>query len=318
MKGKEKDKKTGFPDFLKYRGNNLSGKEKNSFERELQKDPFAAEAEEGFSNVDPSALRNDIRELKSRLGSRTRTDRRIVFYRIAASVAVLMGITTVILLVQNKRPEEIALTGEKKEIIFDIQKPEAINKKNGPVTSLAQNQEVRSTEVSQAKSDKVFTGAGAGKMKAAEIVVKDSAEVRTDEIITAAAEQEKAEAVSREISVPVAAMAAEDRSRKSVADINKTFDHTAAEPVNGIKAFNRYIDKNIIRPDTVAIGELVVELSFIVRLNGVPDSIKVVTTPGKKFSDEAIRLLRDGPKWKPATEFGVNTEDVVIVRIVFK
>ena len=101
MKEKDKDKKPGFTDFLKYRGNNLDGNEKNSFERELQKDPFAAEAEEGFSSVDPSLLGKDMSDLEKRLKSRTGNERRIVWYRIAASIAVLVVITQIFFIARN-------------------------------------------------------------------------------------------------------------------------------------------------------------------------------------------------------------------------
>jgi TonB family protein len=61
-----------------------------------------------------------------------------------------------------------------------------------------------------------------------------------------------------------------------------------------------------------------VVLSFTVTLNGNLANIKVVRSPGKSFSDEAIRLLQSGPGWKPASENGAIIEDEVRVRIVFK
>ena len=59
-------------------------------------------------------------------------------------------------------------------------------------------------------------------------------------------------------------------------------------------------------------------LSFSVHTDGSIDSIKIIRSPGKIFSDEAIRLLRSGPSWQPAEENGQIIEDQVRLRIVFK
>jgi len=43
-----------------------------------------------------------------------------------------------------------------------------------------------------------------------------------------------------------------------------------------------------------------------------------VRSPGRIFSEEAIRLLKEGPEWKPAISNGKTTEDKIRIRIVFK
>ncbi len=52
MRDRNKNKRLKFPDFFRYSSDKMSGKERNSFERELQKDPFAMEASEGFASLD--------------------------------------------------------------------------------------------------------------------------------------------------------------------------------------------------------------------------------------------------------------------------
>jgi protein TonB len=59
-------------------------------------------------------------------------------------------------------------------------------------------------------------------------------------------------------------------------------------------------------------------LNFLVRADGTIDSIMIIKSPGKKFSDEAVRLLKTGPAWKPAEEDGKPVEDEVRLRLVFK
>lgn len=410
MKGKDKNKKPGFPDFLKYRQNNLTGNEKNSFERDLQRDPFAAEAEEGFSTVDQSVLKKDMEELGSRLSSRTGKEKKYVWYRIAASVAVLMVITTIFFLVQKNKPEEMTAAGEKKDVAFDIQQPEAV-KENAPLQVIAQHQDLPTGKASPAKTEKGNLAAGEGKMRANEIIIIDSTEVKAYEMISEAAERKKTEAIpvdakmavsdrsiipesemrrirgrvtSSEDNLPIPGVSIvvrgttvgtttdtngnftlsmpEKKKPELIASfigmkskefstsgdsvvritmdpdlnaldevivvgygiakdnnqVNENSSYTAAEPVTGKNAFDKYIEQNIVRPEPAGNQKAVVVLSFKVLLNGQVANIKVVRSPGVQFSEEATRLVLEGPKWKPATENGVDIEDEVRVRIVFK
>jgi TonB family protein len=89
--------------------------------------------------------------------------------------------------------------------------------------------------------------------------------------------------------------------------------------VNGRADFDKYIQDNLKRPDMATSGQrVVVVLNFIVDTNGKIDSLKVIRSPGKIFSDEAMRLIREGPVWKPAEQNGKAISDEVRIRIVFK
>jgi hypothetical protein len=422
MKGKEKDKKTGFPDFLKYRSNNLTGEEKNSFERELQKDPFAAEAEEGFSMVDPSILEKDKTELEKRLKSAVRRGKGFVWYRMAASIAVLMVIASLLIIVRKNGSEEISSVSEKGKTVFDISKPEAL-KDNIPLPPVAQNRETAAEEEAVSGADRKSVATDGGKTKAAVITAADTTEEMPVEFITADEDQVRAEAVQMEAMAPVAAKSAKksnelkmvrgivlssednlpipgatislpgttigtvtdtggnfalpipDKSKSDLiasfigmkskefytagdsvvritmdpdlASLNEVvvtgygvsrsgsvagaaegkkisvkddagYSYTVAEPAGGKDAFNKYVEENIVRPGQQSTQKAVVVLSFVVKLNGKPSGIRVIRSSGKQFSDEAIRLIMEGPLWKPASENGTDIEDEVRVRIVFK
>ena len=104
MSDKNKNKKNRLTDFLRYHRNELSGKERNSFERELQKDPFAEEASEGFSSMSREDVLKDIYDLQKRIKKRTGLRRKFIIYRIAASLALLMAITTIYLYIGRNKP----------------------------------------------------------------------------------------------------------------------------------------------------------------------------------------------------------------------
>jgi hypothetical protein len=418
MEGKKKYSKTGFPGFMRYFGNNLTGREKNSFERELQKDPFAEEAEEGLFSLGPDALKKDMHRLSGRLKRRTSGSRKIIIYRIAATVAVLMTLSTVYVLL--RRSEEIKqsdetvtleisrsepIKAEKAEAVPDEKRVQSIRdeeKKSkadqqGAAGQTAQNYErklIRDTIVNEDKisvneiiaADNISNISPAAPLERSLIVNNATRKVRgrviseEDQLPVPGASlhikgtniatisdsngdfkltvPEKPEAlivasfigmVTKEVkishdtllkvslspsamalsevvvtgystrsrSAEVGAAGAADKAvmKKEALDI----EYTHPEPVTGKKDFDDYIENNIRKPDDLKSGEkAVVVLSFIVRNNGTPDSIKVVRSPGNVFSVEAIRLIKEGPKWKPATENGNPIEEEARVRIVFK
>jgi TonB family protein len=79
------------------------------------------------------------------------------------------------------------------------------------------------------------------------------------------------------------------------------------------------MEKNIRFPagDTLSKRGVVV-LTFKINPDGSLSGIQTLRSPGEAFSEEAIRLLEEGPPWNPAQDESGTTEDVVRMRIVFK
>lgn len=69
------------------------------------------------------------------------------------------------------------------------------------------------------------------------------------------------------------------------------------QPEGGYKKFNKYIDKNK-RLD--ANKTIQVKLRITIATTGEISAIEAIESPEKKYSDEAIRLLKNGPVWEPA------------------
>ncbi|HPV16819.1 MAG TPA: hypothetical protein PKY14_05575, partial [Bacteroidales bacterium] len=109
MSEKNKYGKAAGDDFLRYHSGKMTEKERNAFEKELQKDPFAEEASEGFSSIDAETAGRDLADLNRRLRKRVSAANRRLWYGIAASVAVLLTISAILLLYRpENRIEEIA------------------------------------------------------------------------------------------------------------------------------------------------------------------------------------------------------------------
>jgi hypothetical protein len=95
--------------------------------------------------------------------------------------------------------------------------------------------------------------------------------------------------------------------------------YSGAEPEEGLEAYKIYIEEQIRFPagDTISKREVVV-LKFNVALDGSISQITTLRSPGDPFTEEAIRLLNEGPSWNPAKNESGATDDVVRMRIVFK
>jgi outer membrane biosynthesis protein TonB len=332
MSDRNKNSRLSLAEFFRYLRKELKGRERNSFERELQKDPFTDEALEGFAMVNREDALKDISELQSRLKKRTNRNGKVVFYRIAAAIAILTALSVIFLLTNDiKTVNQIADNTGGKEIL-EIEKSQPVTDSEANRTiSEEQKTEVRKTGVPEMKN------INAGNAKKEEDVKYDLAEDLAEERNADSIEINKAKSAEAyfepERKLAPATAVARERSavlgdevtvvgygKKSGQDkAEATENYSPPVPVNGKREFEKYIRRNIQRPDTLSPGqtELVV-VNFVVRNDGSIDSIIVLTSSGKAFSDEAIRLIKSGPAWKPAKKDGNIIEDSVRLSITFR
>jgi outer membrane biosynthesis protein TonB len=406
MSEKNKNISNKSREFLRYRRNEMTGEEKNSFERELQKDPFAEEAAEGFESISPEEIKNDMADLRKRIKARSSRRNRYLVYRIAASVAVLMIISSIFIIVERDRSvKQLSVTqAESKSLEIPLNKPlRQQTAKSEVPEKLPLIAEKRSKKTVQAKAatektnastkDEVLNMAEAEKIsvirednlrtekKAANVAIPSPVAIK----VTGKNASEKfvsGKVIFADDNLPVAGatISVKGKRQRVVTDTGGNFSialpdtgkqtlvanfigmqskefeaktdsqlqvklqpditslsevvvtgygetrskniqkgYIQPQPVNGRSGFNKYIRENIHRPDSATTGQrVVVLLSFIVHTDGSLDSLKIIKSPGKLFSDEAIRLIRSGPRWEPGLDNGKPVEDVVTIRIVFR
>jgi hypothetical protein len=68
------------------------------------------------------------------------------------------------------------------------------------------------------------------------------------------------------------------------------------KPAGGWAAFFSYMNRNNRLTQSGRIGKAV-ELSFKVNAQGKATDIIILKSPGKRYADESIRLLQEGPTW---------------------
>lgn len=92
-----------------------------------------------------------------------------------------------------------------------------------------------------------------------------------------------------------------------------------ALPVGGITAFTEYVEGTLEWPDPdYGDDRAVVVLKFKVSSYGRPYGIRAVRTPGQAFTDEAARVLQEGPDWTRATMSGEPVDVEARLRVVFR
>jgi len=380
---KKKNNKSRLSEFIRYTRGEMTRREENAFQRELQKDPFAEDAAEGLSQISAEEALSDLHILEKRLKTRISGRQRIIYYRIAASIAVLMIISSVFIIINKNKPSarELAENGvqipleipeskvieepekealpvlmseaEKREDVAPAAKePELFVAEDraaaaAPATSFMKTAltEVRGTIISS-EDNLPIPGAFISLKGTNTSVITDtegrfsiSLSDTTRPILVAnfigmeSREFRAKEDTDMKISLTPTATALSEivvlayggaKASKGISgeEAEKSeYDnsgYTSARPATGKENFDKYIEDNIQNPASLPSGQrAVVVLSFLVRSTGTIDSIKVMRTPGPGFSEEAIRLIKAGPQWKPAEENGRTIDDEVKIRIVF-
>lgn len=99
-------------------------------------------------------------------------------------------------------------------------------------------------------------------------------------------------------------------TKQAVVEDNSVHDFASIEEMpdfpGGIQKFYAYVSKNYVYPAAAreqgVSGRLI--LSFIVEKDGSLTDIKVVRDLGMGTGDEAMRMLKKAPKWKPGIQNG--------------
>lgn len=92
-------------------------------------------------------------------------------------------------------------------------------------------------------------------------------------------------AIATGVTSPVFALAKQSLSR--------------SEPESGWNEYIKYIHTHIPKPGSLKEGVKDLIISFRISPAGVPEDLKVLGGISDQYSNEVIRLIKDGPLWKP-------------------
>ncbi len=357
MAKKEKYRKPEAGELFRYAEGGMTGRERNAFERRLQKDLFEADAAEGFSGVSREEAEHDLGIAGGRIRRRINRRKRIAWYSAAASFAALMIVGTVFFSLNDTAVQQENVLPELRESASGQPEQPVSNMETGTgkEDELAEPEEVEMTgteEMEMAGTEEMAAPAQVPATEpAADVPLPESQPAEAE----AAGEAEKAEKKvlypvnqpenrvrvearsSRTVSAPgekgdragiprVAAKAVTynmDAASNTEPPAAETGDTTrvtrSALPSDGITTFRSYLDSALVTPaETAVTGTAEVVLSFIVSPDGRPGQFEVISSPSALHSEEAIRVIKGGPAWLPALQQGEYAPEPVRLTIRFR
>jgi len=317
-------------EIIRYLEDKMTPAERNAFERKLQSDPFLAEAVEGYSLIEPGWVDNDIEKLQAMMSSRTRR-KSTILYRVVAAVIVLVAISSVLLVKNLRQPDLKMAEGRGIEAREAPQMPVPESAKAKAVTSEDMGigkQELKElpeekgiTEYYDLAADSAFEDAF---MIAEEEIRKGE---KDKEIADAALEETPVKGKETEAAERITGVTARPETMKKARRMNEVaavqdeaFNISRdAQPVVGEKEYLKYLENKQVYPVGYEdAGRVVVRLELIIEDNGTIEEIKITENPAKVFSDEAIRLVKEGPVWLPALKEGQAVRDTIVLKVIFK
>jgi hypothetical protein len=315
MPDRNKNSRSSLSDFLRYREGSIKGEERNAFEKKLQKDPFSEEAAEGFELISASEAAEDLEQLTKNLRKRAGSNRRIVYYRIAAALAALVVISSLFIFI---KPEKHQVTisqntgnEERPETALSIPEPQKIQAPSGGEVSEKKVNTVKE------RSDRELKVAGAERKDMGKVAESD---IKADEITGKEAQKTEAEPATPAAEINNVREAAASRASpvsikgKNVMQEN----YVPPMPANGRDSFVSYLENNLRNPEPVNASEQSVTLRFLVKKDSTISGIRILNSPGGLYTSEALRLIREGPYWIPALRNNKVVEDSATVNIVFR
>jgi protein TonB len=91
------------------------------------------------------------------------------------------------------------------------------------------------------------------------------------------------------------------------------------QPLGGSTLFKNYLESNAKYPEGIQNAKKeFVKIRFKITKTGEPTSFFIERSPDDSFSQEAIRLIKSGPKWSPEIKDGIPVDGEVTIRINFK
>ncbi|MRR23787.1 hypothetical protein EG830_12495 [bacterium] len=320
----------------------------------IPRDEFEEEAGEGLGRLSREEAEADLRELKTRMEGRLRRPRAI-WIPAAAAVVILLVSSGLLVTLLRDRPaidsplaqegkslEEVspddstflAITGEVANDTALIAMAQPIERTDRiPLAPVVSGINVRETVSEAADEMHAVVEENAVEEDVADepVVVLMGVEAEMEEVIVQAVPQTRTSAMraravteTREVAVgrdEKKAVAEKDEAGKAepAAGAVAPVIQAPATPLDGWEKYAEWAAGNIRYPAGV---QPVVRQEVVVSFTVQPDStlvdLKAVSSPGDLFTREAFRLLREGPKWVPASSGVKAVAEEVMVKVVFK
>lgn len=277
---------------LQYIQGSRKGKEAHRLEKEAMKDPFLADALDGFQTVEGNHVEN-IEAMRRRISRRTRSQRdQIAKWSIAASLLICLGFGSYFWFNRDAAmPKELQSMVIQEDAVTPLPPPEPVIAQAAATGELQEE-----TETMQKKAPTATKKPEARMRQATPTPAPLAAAPARDEVLSIVEDDaDVAEMIVAEEEVAMDATMAR-------APIHRP------EPVIGYKAYEEYLRKELIHPqDSTCKGVTgTVVVAFHINEKGRPVDLEVKRSLCASADKEALRLIEKGPDWK------VDTTQVIL------
>jgi TonB family protein len=285
-----------------YLDGKLDSKAMHRIEKQALEDPFVAQALAGLSESPKRASQNVSllqKQLYERIGQQQVTKKESVYtwqrLSIAAAAAVMFISVSIIFFMreQERRTELAKIKSRPKNIEVSIAPaPAAID--GSKEQSYAVNPPSSAPgNVNNSIPQETRNPAGVGQISPRRVMENRPLQATTG--ANADIQTMRQDSAVAENSV------AASNVNASVASVLPV----AAAPVGGWASLDSYISDHNKLTKEGGTGKFV-ELNFLIDSEGNPSAIQVNKSAGKEFDDEAIRLIKEGPKWEQPKTAGTK------------
>jgi len=94
-----------------------------------------------------------------------------------------------------------------------------------------------------------------------------------------------------------------DNSTIKTTPLPQPVQYTEAEPTEGFPHLYDYFNRQLTYPPAALKDSIqgIVTISFIINKQGKAENFQIINSLGAAFDQEALRVMKDMPTWKPAT-----------------
>jgi TonB family protein len=332
-------------DLLRYMNDAMIGEERYKFERELERDPFLQEAFEGLSVMKPSEIDRDIRGMDVIAGKKGLSLGFLKYFAYAAGFALLIfggywAFNSIDFskhqIVKNEtdtidqkfrepyKPVIVAGSVDSssvdstKILVADatLQQKNNLQQQAIGVSTNLQGQlpktEAPGTTKESVKKKAAFTNAvPQSALKAEENSNTETAPIQNT------TESKPADIVSEP--APTTTTDSREDIEEPMNALKRPGVNAEPQPLGGSSLFKNYVDSNTKYPEGIkSTRKEFVKIRFKVTKSGEPTAFFIERSPSDLFSQEAIRVIRNGPKWSPEIKDGIPVVGEVTLKINFK
>lgn len=298
--------------FLRYIKGHRKGKDANRIEKASLKDPFLFDAIEGYDSIEDNHIER-LNKIHKSIGTSEQKNKPFSYTKIVAVIAILIFALGGYLLIDNHKSN---LHAQNQSVILDIYVPEQFYNQNKEVIE-KQNKVLAQTKTTNPEIIPFSVGDTDGPaVSEAELeILSKQNPAATDPITIYMPDEYMPEKSLKKANTNILSESSSVTLNQNVSNTKQVYTYfqksnsssgipkKSPQPVIGYTPFYTYLKNNIKHPTdqcTGIKGKVLIE--FSIDESGSPILFTIEKSLCISCDLEAIRVIREGPKWSPSND----------------